>query len=509
MLFNSLGFIFIFLPLSCIAYFVLRALCLHRLALFSLLLASLIFYAFGDYTYAWLIVCSVLFNFVTGEQIRRTASTQKKKTWLFAGVAVDLLTLGVFKYANFLAATLAQCGLMSAPSWHISLPVGISFFTFTQIAYLVDVRRAAAHDYDPISYGLFVTFFPHLIAGPILHHKEMMPQFREKKAQHISSYLSSGVSVFALGLFKKAVLADAVAPAADLLFSQVHHGAPPNLIAAWTAALAYTVQIYFDFSGYSDMAIGLARMLGIDLPINFNSPYKATSIVDFWRRWHITLSRFLRDYLYIPLGGNRQGPLRRYANLIVTMLLGGIWHGAGWTFAVWGLLHGLFLTTNHVWRKITADFSFRCPKLVGQFITFVAVVFAWVPFRAPDMKTAFAIWRGMFGFGGIAIPSNWPLGSSLATHLGFRILDLGVNGSTAAMILLLIVASMVLPNSQQIFAPASIGLDSPGYDAKPIAPNRLALRFWKTPLAALTFGLILGIAIRAIGGYSAFIYFQF
>ncbi len=505
MLFNSFAFICLFFPLTWVIYSALRSNGRHRLAILALLAASLIFYVYGERTYWWLIGASILFNFWIGQRIR-TSPAGRSRAWLAAGVTGDLLTLVVFKYTNFLAAALAQTGLIGPPQWRIALPIGISFYTFTQIAYLVDVYRNEAKDYDPVSYGLFVTFFPHLIAGPILHHKEMMPQFAAPRIRKWVECLADGIPMFALGLFKKTVLADTAAPIVDTLFSQAHGGATPHLIAAWGGAIAYAVQIYFDFSGYSDMAIGLARMLGIDLPINFNSPYKASSISDFWRRWHITLSRFLRDYLYIPLGGNRRGRARRYVNLFVTMAIGGIWHGAGWTFLLWGALHGLYLVIQNFWTQFS---SWRPHRLLAHGLTMVAVIVAWVPFRAPDLTSALAMWRGMIGLGGIAIPSNWPMGVEIARRLGMVSTDLGINGSGTLEIFLMLLACFLLPNSQQIFARGSLGLDSPGYHAKPPEPGPVATRLWRTPLAATAAGLLLGMAIRTIGGYSAFIYFQF
>jgi hypothetical protein len=257
------------------------------------------------------------------------------------------------------------------------------------------------------------------------------------------------------------------------------------------------------------MAIGLARMLGIDLPINFNSPYKAITIAEFWRRWHITLSRFLRDYLYVPLGGNRKGRVRRYANLLATMVIGGAWHGAGWTFILWGFVHGVALAINHLWSDITARSGLRTPVFIARIVTLLVVVFAWVPFRAPDLQTTFAIWRGMIGFGGITVPSNWPHGVIIAQELHLKAADLGVDGSTTLSIVLMFLACLVLPNSQQLAAPVSIGLDSRGYDAKPKTSATFIERWWGTVPAAIVLGLAFGMALRAIGGYSAFIYFQF
>jgi D-alanyl-lipoteichoic acid acyltransferase DltB (MBOAT superfamily) len=331
MLFNSGIFLFAFFPIVFLVFFSLDGLGWRGLASVWLLLASLVFYGWDDPAFLVpLILGSITFNFLCG----RAISATHRPAILALGIIGDLGLLIYFKYANFLAENLAFLG---APPLHIALPIGISFFTFTQIAFLVDCYRDRANEYNPLHYGLFVSFFPHLVAGPILHHKEMMPQFAWAATYRINmGCVVTGLCWFAAGLFKKVVLADGVESYASAIFSAVDKGQMPDFGQAWLAALAYSLQLYFDFSGYSDMAIGLALMFGIVFPVNFNSPYKAASLIDFWRRWHMTLSRFLRDYLYIPLGGNRSGERRRYLNLFLTMLIGGLWHGAAWTFVAWG-----------------------------------------------------------------------------------------------------------------------------------------------------------------------------
>jgi D-alanyl-lipoteichoic acid acyltransferase DltB (MBOAT superfamily) len=346
MLFNSYAFIFLFLPVALLGYFVLG----RRSDLAPvvwLTLASLVFYAFGGWQFVPLLLASIAFNYGVGYLlIARKLSHRARLAVLTAGVSGDLVVLGVFKYAGFFAANLDalfSTGFIVS----VALPVGISFYTFTQIAFLVDAYRGSVARYALPHYALFVTYFPHLIAGPILHHKDMIPQFERAEAKRPDPHLVlCGLIIFAIGLFKKTCLADGIQP----LVSQAFGPNTPTFDQAWIGVLAYTFQLYFDFSGYSDMAIGASYMFGIRLPLNFHSPYKATSIVEFWRRWHITLSRFLRHYLYIPLGGSRRGPLRRYVNLMLTMLLGGLWHGAGWTFVVWGALHGAFHSLNNAWR---------------------------------------------------------------------------------------------------------------------------------------------------------------
>ena len=373
----------------------------------------------------------------------------------------------------------------------IILPIGISFYTFTQIAFLVDAWGGEAEEYDPVHYALFVTYFPHLVAGPILHHKEMMPQFKALSPARLrTDDLAVGLTIFIIGLFKKVVLADGVARFVPYAFAP---DTPPDLVGAWTGVLAYTLQLYFDFSGYSDMAIGLSRMFGVDLPLNFASPYKATSIIEFWRRWHITLSRFLRAYLYIPLGGNRQGSGRRYANLLATMLLGGLWHGAGWTFVLWGALHGAYLAANHLWREVKTRLGLfggpttRLRLVVAGGVTFIAVVVAWVPFRAASLAQAGEVLAGMAGMNGLALPAP---------------LDEGSVALAWAWILGLLAITWLAPNTQEIMARYLPQMrDATG--ATGLLGWRLDLRY--AALAAIAAVIALG----HLGNVSEFIYFQF
>jgi D-alanyl-lipoteichoic acid acyltransferase DltB (MBOAT superfamily) len=341
---------------------------------------------------------SIAANYAFGRWISRAkevANFNRAKLALILGLAFNLCLLSFFKYLDFFIANIAMLAGLDWKPLGITLPIGISFFTFTQIAYLVDCHSAEVREYKPENYGLFVTYFPHLIAGPILHHKDMMPQFdRAESHVFVPGRLVVGMMFFSIGLFKKVVLADGVArfvaPVFDIGHSQL------TVLEAWCGALAYTFQLYFDFSAYSDMAYGLSYMFGIILPINFNSPYKARSIIDFWRRWHITLSTFLRDYLYFPLGGNRRGGFRRYSNLLITMLLGGLWHGANWTFVIWGGLHGIYLAINHGIRHIAGERQGAVFSAVGWLTTFVAVVVGWVFFRATSLDIALDVLRAMF-----------------------------------------------------------------------------------------------------------------
>ena len=355
MLFNSFVFIFAFLPAVLIGFHLLARKGRYDEALAWLVLASLFFYGWWKPPYLALLIGSVCFNYCLGAALERRHS----KPVLIAGIIGNLGSIGYFKYYNFFVGNLSGIWGVDWQFEEIILPLGISFFTFQQITFLVDAYRGSAKSCGFLRYCLFVTFFPQLVAGPIVHHKEILPQFAEGRALKITAYnLYVGITLFVIGLFKKVVLADNIAPYADGVFRAAEDGVALTFFESWAGSLAYTFQLYFDFSGYSDMAIGLGRMFGFGLPINFFSPYKARNIIEFWRRWHITLSRFLREYLYIPLGGNRKGHYRHYANLMITMFLGGLWHGAGWTFIIWGGLHGLFLCINHSWLQLTKKLTF-------------------------------------------------------------------------------------------------------------------------------------------------------
>jgi D-alanyl-lipoteichoic acid acyltransferase DltB (MBOAT superfamily) len=448
MLFSSYIFLFVFLPVTLTGFCLLSRLLGTKPAKLWLTLASLVFYGWWNPAYVALIVVSMLFNFWLGKHIGRAVRAggagrggtgdpdtlkgglQRGQAWLVFGVTANLLLLGYFKYANFFVGNI---NAVFGTGWTIGkivLPLGISFFTFTQIAYLVDAKRGVVCEYDLGDFLLFITFFPHLIAGPIIHHREMMPQFAEPRTYRFDwENLAVGLGIFSIGLFKKVVIADALSGHVGKVFDAAAAGTSFSASDAWAGVLCYTFQIYFDFSGYSDMAIALARMFGITLPLNFNSPYQAVNMVEFWRRWHMTLSRFLRDYLYIPLGGNRRGPLRRYLNLILTMVIGGLWHGAAWTFVLWGFLHGLCLAVNHLWSEFWAarPTLWRWPAWMaewsGRSITFLLVVLGWVFFRAVNLNAAEHILEAMFGMsatvpGAPALlkPKLWV---SLAALLGF------------------------------------------------------------------------------------------
>ena len=522
MLFNSYPFLFGFLPIILLGFYLLRQRS-REAAILWLTLGSLFFYGWWAPAYLPLILLSIAMNYGFGFLLVSQAAggrAKRAQAVLFAAIAVNLTLLGYFKYANFFVDNLNAVGL---GPWNIAtvvLPIGISFFTFTQIAYLVDVYAGKAREPRFLHYALFVTYFPHLVAGPILHHKEMMPQFAREQHSPLAENLAVGFSIFVIGLFKKVVIADGIALYADPLFTAAHSGAHPAFLEAWCGALAYTFQLYFDFSGYSDMAVGLSRMLGIRLPINFDSPYKATNIAEFWRRWHMTLSRFLRDYLYIPLGGSRRGPVRRYVNLMATMLLGGLWHGAGWTFVIWGGLHGFYLVVNHAWHAVRGTVPGReaAPRAgalgrwMGRFTTFGAVVVAWVFFRATALPDALRIVRGMVGANGFDLPEAYRarLGAAATAlqQMGWQFVppsDLFEGNKELAILFLLLLFVWFLPNSQEIMRRYRPALDTAG----PL-PSGTAPVLWRPNfLGAAAIASLAVASILSLTHVSTFLYFQF
>jgi alginate O-acetyltransferase complex protein AlgI len=406
LLFNSAKFILLFLPLTFALYFVCNRKRWVYGAKLWLAIASLAFYASWDAKYLPLLLLSIGGNYLAGQRLCLHAaggisSSVRSQNWLLIFVVLlNLALLSYYKYANFFVDNANLLFGTSKVLKTIVLPLGISFFTFTQIAYLVDCSKGRVTEYSFINYVLFVTFFPHLIAGPILHHKEMMSQFDSRWTWAIRyKHILQGLFIFSIGLFKKVVLADTFAGWANAGFDSAHM---LDFISAWTTSLSYTFQLYFDFSGYCDMAVGAALLFNIWLPINFNSPYKSLDIQDFWRRWHMTLSRFLRDYLYIPLGGNRVGPLRIYFNLMATFVLGGLWHGASWMFVIWGALHGAALVAHRFWSGA----GMRLPRWLAWLITFLFINATWVFFRAKTWSDAKRVFTGMIDFGSI---QNAPL----------------------------------------------------------------------------------------------------
>lgn len=494
MIFSSLEYLLIFLPATLLGFILLTQ--RWRMEFGWLVLCSLFFYSWWNPAYLLLLIGSMAFNYFIALGISR--SPRAGRTLLIIGVAGNLAAIGWFKYAGFLVSTANSLFGLNIESLNIVLPLAISFFTFQQIAFLVDCRRGVAREYQVLDYALFVSFFPQLIAGPIVHHKDVIPQFLHlRNTRYDTSNLSVGVTALTIGLFKKVIIADGLAEIATPVFAAAEQGATVSATSAWLAALCYTFQLYFDFSGYSDMAVGSARLFGVRLPENFNSPYKSTSIIEFWRRWHITLSNFLRDYLYISLGGNRKGYPRQLTNLMITMLLGGLWHGAGWTFVFWGGLHGFYLVVNHLWtrfggqRRAWLSQTRWFPAVCGVG-TFFAVVISWVWFRAETFAGAATLLQAMFN------------GQSLAATLPDIMADNGLAG--LALLLLAAGVAWLLPNTQEWMAEASLVIA-----ANPVDRSRYHWR--PQPRFALATAALGAVALYKLvylpNSISEFIYFQF
>lgn len=499
MLFNSYIFIFAFLPLTWLLFHGLRHLGHDRAAIGSLVGMSLVFYGWWSATYLLLLIPLMGINYGVANAIVALRERQRHSLAQLAfllGLSINLSALAYFKYANFFVDNVNALSGLNLTLAPIVLPLGISFFTFQKIALLMDVHAGKTGRLNPLDFALFVTFFPQLIAGPIVHHSEVMPQFKRLGPLQAGT-AALGITLFAMGLAKKVLLADTAAGYASPPFEAAAIGMPLDLMAAWGGALAYTAQLYFDFSGYSDMAIGLGLMFGIRLPLNFASPYKSANIIDFWRRWHMTLSRFLRDYVYIPLGGNRQGKPRRFVNLFATMLLGGIWHGAGWTFVVWGALHGTYLILNYAWRELHRRMDLdlrRCSpygKYLGHALTFVAVVVAWVFFRATNMHAALSMLKAMAGGAGIA---NSAAASSIDSGMALTVAGL------------LLVLAWVAPNTQQITG--YVGPEG-AYGSGVTQAGPAALRWTGSRRWAVLIGILLATSLMLMSRVSQFIYFQF
>lgn len=443
MLFNSYIFIFLFLPVTLVIYFLLNKQRLVIAAKAWLVLASLFFYSFWNPKYLALILSSMLINFAIGSGLNNNEFRTKvqKKSVLIFGIIFNIALLGYYKYADFFINNFNTILGNKIEPLNLILPLAISFFTFQQIAYLVDSYKKETKEYDFLNYALFVTFFPQLIAGPIVHHSQMMPQFAAVKTKILNhKNITLGLFWFTIGLFKKVILADGLSE-----FVQMGYDPSVSLsfVEGWLVALSYTFQIYFDFSGYTDMAIGVAKMFNINLPVNFNSPYKADSIQDFWRRWHITLSRFLRDYIYIPLGGNKKGQNRTYLNLFLTFLIGGLWHGASWMFVIWGAMHGLALIVHRLWQKLNIAIS----KPIATASTFIFVVFTWVFFRAETMDSAIKITKTMLGFSGFLVPK--------ISHLNIKFQSLDTTNYYSDIILYMVASFVIVftfKNSNEIMS---------------------------------------------------------
>lgn len=520
MLFNSFEFIFLFLPLCLAVFFYTARRWGNESAIFTLVVASLFFYGWWNPKYLLLLIASMAFNYHIGRYLGK--NTNKKL--LITGICLNLAAIAYFKYAGFIVLNLNS---ITGEHWNIGsiiLPLAISFFTFQQIAYLVDSYRGITKEYSFLHYSLFVAFFPQLIAGPIVHHKDMLPQFTSNTRYSFQAKnFTIGLTIFAIGFFKKTVLADGISVYATPIFSQADAGQQVDFFMSWGGALAYTFQLYFDFSGYSDMAIGIARLFGIILPLNFYSPYKSTNIAEFWRRWHITLSHFLRDYVYIALGGNRKGKFKRYSNLFTTMLLGGLWHGAGWNFVIWGALHGSYLMLHLGWQVIKFKISWsifdsKFYVFTAWLMTFILVVIGWVFFRATTLDGAIILLKGMCGFNGFDIPNAIiaRLGS-----FGDMLLSLGVTPSNGGAVFvltwlwsaLLLVVVLTLPNVQDMFTQFNGTLSNLRYKTKntfwPSYKLMCHISWSDTKKWAFISGAFLALGILTLSQVSEFLYFQF
>jgi alginate O-acetyltransferase complex protein AlgI len=484
MLFNSYEFIFVFLPITFFIYFYLNSKKLTTASKGFLVFSSLFFYSWWSLVYLPIIISSMLFNYFIGNILNRRSSVGGDKYFLTLGIVINILLLGYFKYSDFFIENFNLATQSNVDLLNLTLPLAISFFTFQQIAYLVDSYKSETKEYGFLNYSLFVTFFPQLIAGPIVHHKEMMPQFAKTKNK-VKNYrnITLGLFIFSIGLFKKVVIADTFAIWATQGFDIA---TTLNLFEAWVTSLSYTFQLYFDFSGYTDMAIGLALLFNIRLPINFNSPYKATDIQDFWRRWHITLSRFLKDYVYIPLGGNRRGEFRTYNNLLATFIIGGIWHGAGWTFVFWGFLHGIALVTHRAWSKL----GFKIWTWLAWLITFNFVNIAWVFFRAKEWNDAIKVLGSMFSLDNVVLPGLLASKLAILTNYGIEFGGFATNLSAdkGLIIWLLVGFIFILAFKNSI--------------------DKLKL-FKPNAINSFIFIMAFTISFYKLSGYSEFLYFRF
>lgn len=507
MLFSSYSFIFVFLPLAWLGWRASARLGL-RWAAGWLTVASLVFYSWWDWRYTPVLLVSLMVNYAIGRRLAMAPGTGRG--WLVAGLAWNIGLLGFFKYWNFIAGNVNALAGDLLPLTRVVLPLGISFFTFQKIAFLVDAWRGRVARVAPGEFALFVLFFPQLIAGPIVHHAEFIPQLREPAFHRPEARgLMLGLTVFAAGLFQKCAVADTLAPLADAAFGLVGNGTMLRLQEAWVGLLAYALQLFYDFSGYSHMALGLALLFGLRLPVNFLAPYTAGSLVEFWRRWHMTLSAFLRDYVYFPLGGSRVPRSRHLANLLLTMLIGGVWHGAGWTFVLWGVWHGVALCINHVWRERQGAAAAGGAPAWAHGLTLLTVLLGWVLFRAPNLATARAFAESLFGLHGISVPVAW---SSWVESLEPVVRPRGIfpNLPTGATVLLVLAASGWLavrgPRLLRFLGvtPADVTRGPAWQDAE-LAPVGEPLRPARAVLAGLCFVLAAALLSRS----SPFLYFQF
>jgi D-alanyl-lipoteichoic acid acyltransferase DltB (MBOAT superfamily) len=542
MLFNSTVFLFVFLPVTLVSFYLLGSIS-GKSAIRWLIFASLVFYAWWRPVNVLIIAPSIIINYITARVLlwlnEEKGSPDVSKTVLFLGILFNVIFLGIFKYTDFITGAINDVFGANLVLSHIILPLGISFITFQKIAFLVDVQAGKVRSFTFQDYCTFVLFFPQLIAGPIVHYREMMPQFHIIPCRFDKENFAVGLTLLSFGLFKKIFFADKIALFVTPLYQQAVTEGGTTFLMAWMAAIGFTLQLYFDFSGYTDMALGLARFFGVRLPQNFNSPLRASSIIDFWLRWHMTLTRFLTAYIYNPIqlwltrrrlakgqrglgGPNTQ--VGAFISLlmfptILTMFVSGFWHGAGYGFLVWGLLHGLYLTVNHGWRVVAARVwprksYVRVMRPVGWVLTFISVTASMVFFRSPTLTSAIDIVKGLVGLNGIALPQD------LFDHsgrLGAVLHGLGLIAAQswsmrdffqlAIWISVLMFIALACPNTLEI-----ISRYEPALGVKPLATQRgiVGVLQWNASLSwAIIVSGIAAIAIVSISGPSEFLYWQF
>ncbi len=536
MLFNSYAFIFGFLPVALAGFYGLGRM-RRAWAILWLIAVSIGFYAWWRPLNVLLIAPSILINYALARVLQQYGDSRPgiSRAALLGGIGFNVVFLGYFKYLTFLEGTVNDVFSAHLVLTHVILPLGISFITFQKIAFLIDVQAGRIKEFTLRDYVLFVLFFPQLVAGPIVHYREMMPQFHAASARFDAGDAAVGLSLFSFGLFKKVVFADTIALYVTPVYAAAASGRPPGLFDAWLAALGFTLQVYFDFSGYTDMALGLARFFGVRLPMNFNSPLKARNIIDFWLRWHITLTRFLTAYIYNPLSLaltrrrvargrpvlGRQASLSAFVTLllfptVLTMFISGLWHGAGYTFILWGLLHGVYLSVNHAWR-LARQHLFpqlnayaRAARPFGWALTFVAVVVSMALFRAPSVAAAVTLWRGMAGGFGADMPN------AVLLHLGGLTAWLraaGITGSLASgsafvhgwlWIAAALALALLAPNTLEILAPYA-----PALGVKPRAGAAPWLSWRPSAGWAIALALVAAIGSLSLGQLSTVIYWQF
>lgn len=512
MLFNSIEFLFVFLPLVLLGFLLLQRVGNLRLVMLWLVVSSLFFYAWWNPIYLLLLAVSACVNYSLGSFLSRSEPT-RRGNWLTLGVLFNLLLLGYFKYANFFVDSIGVLANTSFHLEHIVLPLAISFYTFQQITYLVDARKGLTQTHGFLDYCLFVCFFPQLIAGPIVHHSDMLKQFSKLvDTSQTTKNLTVGASILIIGLFKKTVIADSFALFATPVFELAAAGQELFTLDAVAGGLSYAFQLYFDFSGYSDMAIGLACMFGIMLPVNFFSPYRAQNISDFWRMWHATLSRFLRDYVYRGLGGFMCSPNRQRFNLFATMLLGGVWHGAGWTFVVYGLCHGVYVVVHQLWRiKVSGPLGLvprRGYRMFAQVFTFAVIALTLVVFRAETLTEAARIYTALLDWnGGVFVPAY--SAQLQQTQIFGVVAQVGLAmpgvGFLYTLLGLALAACWILPSTYQLFRHCGVMIDRPLAGREAVLKLQWSLsRSWAVAIA-----LMAVMSMMNLTQVSDFLYFQF